>query len=92
MYALGESISVFNCIEVQEELLQYVGGTEKCQIDAASLTDIDTAGLQLLISLKKHCDSNGLSMEVINMQESILTLLNKLSLEAILIKENLTYE
>ena len=89
MFALGESISIFNCIEVQEELLQYVGDNEKCQIDAARLTDLDTAGLQLLISLKKHCDSNNLSFEIFNMQEPILTLLNKLSLETILIKENI---
>ncbi len=87
MYSIGESISVFNCIDVQEELLTYVDDCNKqCQIDATLLTDIDAAGLQLLISMKKYCDRKNLSFEMVNLQEQLFTLFTKLSLETMLIK------
>lgn len=89
MFSLGDSITIFNCLDIQQELVAYLNQCEKeCLIDAGELTDIDACGLQLLVSLKKSAKKKQLSFEIINIHKDIEASFQKLGLERFLVKEN----
>lgn len=89
MYSLGESISIFNCIDVQQELLEYLHECSDgiCKLDASELNDIDAAGIQILLSLEKTCKNEDLILELVNLQEQMKDTFHKLGLETLLVKE-----
>lgn len=89
MHQLGESISIFNCIDVQQELLDYLNKCEEeCIIDASLLEDIDAAGIQVIASLVKYGHKNNKLIKIEQLRDEIMTLFKKLGLEILVEKEN----
>lgn len=55
---VDRELTVYNVEEVMEQLKGYVKGRKKdLLLDLSEIEDIDTAGLQLLVSLQKYGDS-----------------------------------
>ncbi len=57
---LEGDLTIYNAAEQKLRLLKFLdGGQERLEIDLGKVTEIDTAGLQLLILLKREAASAG---------------------------------
>lgn len=93
MYSFGESISIFNCIDVQQDLIQYIDQCDnECVIDASSLSDIDACGIQLIVSLAKYCEKKEIPFEMVGIVDQIELLFQKLGLDMLIGKDCVTHE
>jgi anti-sigma B factor antagonist len=52
-------LSIYTAGESKAELMNALAGAEDLEIDLASVTEIDTAGVQLLILLKREASRQG---------------------------------
>lgn len=87
MYTLSDSVSIYNCLDVQEELLNYVSECHDiCHVDASQLNDIDACGLQTLVALKKECEKKGVELHLFHIQSEIERIFRKVGLETLLNK------
>lgn len=82
MYQLPDSITIFNSEEVLESLNKYLqsylesGQSGTVTIDAKQLTDIDGAGLQLLLSAYKTCEQKNIPFKLLGVNQEIVGLLD----------------
>lgn len=56
---LDADMTIYRASEHKDALLHALGETENLEIDLSAVGDIDTAGLQLLILLKREARSRG---------------------------------
>lgn len=56
---LQESLDIASVAEARDHLLQILGSGDRIRIDLSSLTEIDTSGVQLLLSLRKEALAGG---------------------------------
>lgn len=57
--ALATDLTIYHAAARKEELLKALAGTERLEIDLSAVADIDTAGLQLLILVKREAQRAG---------------------------------
>lgn len=57
--ALSADLTIYHAAAQKEELLQALAGTERLELDLSAVGDIDTAGLQLLILVKREAQAKG---------------------------------
>ncbi|OEF95819.1 STAS domain-containing protein [Desulfuribacillus alkaliarsenatis] len=83
MFQLPESITVFNSEEVLESLSKYINNiifgqnsNEQVILNARELTDIDGAGLQLLLSAYKTCELKNIPYSITELNDEIMALLD----------------
>ena len=53
------SLSIFNASKLHEKIAAAYKESDRIEIDLKEITDCDTAGIQLLYSLKKSCINTG---------------------------------
>ncbi len=80
MFVLAETLSLHTVQENVQELLAYLDaqaetGDREIILDASKLRDIDTAGLQFLLSASKTVSRIGLQLRFINAGEFLSRLL-----------------
>lgn len=51
---LGDALDIGTAAEAQDHLLQLFGAAKQLEFDLSSLTEIDTAGIQLLLAVRKE--------------------------------------
>ena len=81
-YHLSGRIDVNNFESVQNQVLQ----TQKINIilDTSKVTYLSSAGLKMLLEIKKACDARGVSHQIINMTENVYRILKMTGFTSIL--------
>lgn len=77
-FVLPEKLTVQHIEELHVALKQRLaktGGDEVIAVDASELTDFDSSGYQLLVSLIKSCEQQQRTCEITNVSDSIQKLL-----------------
>lgn len=80
MFVLAETLTMSTVEEHRAELLEYlqeeeVRSNKEATIDASNLRDIDTAGVQLLLSSFKTATQKGLNLYLLNAGDYVLKML-----------------
>ncbi len=83
MYVLPEALTFRNVKTIRDELLHYLEhrlkeneeGEKEATLDFFHLQDLDTAGLQLLLSAVRSFQNNDCLLKIVNMQALIKELL-----------------
>lgn len=80
MLVLAETLTLYTVQDCVSELLEYLNTREVTEekeavLDASKLRDIDTAGLQLLLSAGKTAFRKGLRLRIVNASESLSRIL-----------------
>lgn len=78
-YRLAGELCIFNAAELKEQLLGVLGDEVKCALDLSQVTEIDTAGIQLLLLAKQEATRLGGSLDLFDHSESMreaISLLN----------------
>lgn len=57
--SLATDLTIYHAAAQKEELLRALAGAERLEIDLSAVADIDTAGLQLLILVKREAQRAG---------------------------------
>ena len=74
------SLSIFNAAMIHEKILEAYNKFDAMEIDLKNITDCDTAGIQLLISLKKSCGETGKEISLVNPSEAVTDALERMSI------------
>jgi len=59
LLALSGNVTIYNALAQKEALLDALASTSKLELDLSQVSEMDTAGLQLLILLKKEAQRAG---------------------------------
>ncbi len=77
---LDTSLSVYTAAKIHSQLAEVYKNSDRIEIDLKNITDCDTAGIQLLFSLKKSCLDAGKEIFLKNPSEAVNDALNRISI------------
>ena len=77
---LGTSLSIFNAAILHEKITGAYKESDRIEIDLNAITDCDTAGIQLLYSLKKSCLDSGKKISLTNPSDAVTAALERMSM------------
>ena len=75
-----DALSIITAAVVHEEIVEAYKSSDIVEIDLTDVTDCDTAGIQLLYSLKKSCMNDGKKLIVKNPSTAVEDALNRMSI------------
>lgn len=83
--AVGGEMTIYAAAELKDELFPLVqAADQRLTIDLSGVTALDTAGLQLLIMLKRIAKQSGIGCEMVKPSHAVLDVLNLCGLDALL--------
>jgi len=80
--AIAGDFTIVNAAAVREQLLAAVDSTEDIEVDLSDVTEIDSAGLQLMIAAKRHVADKKKSLRFIGHSAAVLDALDLIDLAA----------
>ncbi len=66
-----EDFTIYSVEELTRELLKSLPTAQEVSVDLSHIEKIDTAGFQLLVSLKKNCIESGKKFEIVGMSDTV---------------------
>ena len=76
----GSSLSISNVAMIHSKIIEAYKKFNRIEIDLSDITDCDTAGIQLLYSLKKSCLDAGKEVSLINPSDAVTDALERMSI------------
>ncbi|GAB4256246.1 MAG: STAS domain-containing protein [Methylomicrobium sp.] len=73
--AIDSELNIFNAAEQKPRLLEFLQRGDELEIDLAQVSEIDTAGLQLLILIKREAAKAGKSLKFVMHSQAVLNVL-----------------
>ncbi len=64
-------MTIYTAGEYRESLLEQCHSRDGLELDLENVTEIDAAGLQLLVALKKHLDDTESGLQLMKTSESV---------------------
>ena len=77
---IDASLSIFNAAVIHEKIKDAYNKYDSIEIDLKDITDCDTAGIQLLCSLKKSCIDAGKEFTLTNPSDAVTAALERMSM------------
>lgn len=79
--AIKDDMTIYNAESLKETLLGYFHpGTRELQLDLSAVTEIDSAGLQLLLLLKAEAQKRGFTLRLLQHSEAVIEVFELLKL------------
>ena len=82
--SLDGELTIYNAAELSAELLPRLGATPQMQIDLSQITEMDGAGLQLLIMVTREASKAGTALTLTGHSKAVLETLQLSGLGAAL--------
>ena len=80
--SLTEDLTIYHALEQKHMLLDALGSTDELELDLMQVGEIDTAGLQLLILLKKEAQRTGKRLSIVAHSQSVRAVIDFCNLAA----------
>ena len=80
---LSDALNISCAAQARDHLSQVLRGGDAYEINLAGITEFDTAGVQLLLAVRKESRSNGKSCEFVTPSSSVLEAFKLLGLEKV---------
>lgn len=74
--AIAEDLTIYNALAQKQTLLDALAATGKLELDLSQVSEIDTAGLQLLILLKKEAQRAGKCVSIVAHSQAVSALID----------------
>lgn len=69
-------MTIYTCGELKSQLLEQLQAHPKtAELDLSHVTEIDTAGLQLVLMVRRHVSDAGLALRVVNPSRAVAEVL-----------------
>lgn len=81
--AIQGELTVFTAAEQKQQLLAFLKSADELEINLAGVTEIDTAGLQLLILIKREAAHSNKTLSFVMHSEAVLEILELANLTSI---------
>ena len=78
---IDTSLSIFNAAMIHGKITEAYKNFDRIEIDLKDITDCDTAGIQLLYSLKKSCFDTGKEISLTNPSDAVTDALERISMD-----------
>ena len=82
LLSLTEDLTIYHALEQKHRLLDALGSTDELELDLMQVGDIDTAGLQLLILLKKEAQRSGKRLSIVAHSQAVRAVIDFCNLAA----------
>ena len=82
LLCLTEDLTIYHALEQKNALLAALAGTDDLELDLMHVGEIDTAGLQLLILLKKEAQRAGKTISIVAHSQSVRAVIDFCKLAA----------
>ena len=82
LLALTEDLTIYHALEQKNALLAALANTDELELDLLHVSEIDTAGLQLLVLLKKEAQRSGKTISIIAHSQSVRAVIDFCNLAA----------
>jgi len=79
---LTEDLSIYHANEHKQLLLDALSSTDHLELDLSQVSEIDSAGLQLLILLKKEAQRAGKRISIVAHSQSVRSVIDFCNLAA----------
>ncbi len=73
--ALDGELTIYTAIEQKTALLNFLASDNELELNLANVSEMDTAGLQLLILIKREASQSGKSMHFVMHSKAVLDVL-----------------
>ena len=80
--SVTEDLTIYHALEQKHRLLDALGSTDELELDLMQVGDIDTAGLQLLILLKKEAQRTGKRLAIVAHSQAVRAVIDFCNLAA----------
>ena len=67
----SENFTIYEVEELKDQLLKEVQTYKDIEVDLSNVLKIDMTAIQLLLSLKKSCEQQNKSLEIINIDTNV---------------------
>lgn len=74
--SLSEDLTIYHALEQKQRLLEALADAEHLELDLRQVSEIDTAGLQLLILLKKEAQQNGKKVAIVAHSQAVRSIID----------------
>ena len=81
--ALGGELTIYAAAELKERLVGAVDDSGEMEIDLSNVSDIDSAGLQVLVLAKRHALAAGKTLQMVGHSRPVMELLELYDLAAL---------
>ena len=82
LLTLTEDLTIYHALEQKSTLLNALADTDDLELDLMHVGEIDTAGLQLLILLKKEAQRAGKTISIVAHSQSVRAVIDLCNLAA----------
>ena len=79
---IRDEMTIYNVLEQNKTLLPYLEADKELQIDLSEVTEIDSAGVQLLIVLKQQAQKVNNQFSLVHHSQSVIDVLELFDLAA----------
>jgi len=74
--AFTEDLTIYHALEQKQLLLDALAATSELELNLAQVAEIDTAGLQLLVLLKKEAQRAGKQVRIVAHSQAVSSLID----------------
>ncbi|WP_301102562.1 STAS domain-containing protein [Propionivibrio sp.] len=82
LLSLTQDLTIYHALEQKNKLLDALDSTDDLELDLLQVNQIDTAGLQLLILLKKEAQRTGKRLSIVAHSQSVRSVIDFCKLAA----------
>ncbi|MEW6445099.1 MAG: STAS domain-containing protein [Pseudomonadota bacterium] len=75
-------LTIYNAAEIRQGLLGMLNACAEAEISLAGVSELDTAGLQLLMQIKREARARGLNMPFTEHSRAVIDVMERLDLNA----------
>lgn len=80
--SLIEDLTIYHALELKQTLLEALSSTSDLELNLSQVSEMDTAGLQLLILLKKEAQRAGKSVRIVAHSQAVSAVIDFCNLAA----------
>jgi len=80
--AIKDEMTIYTALEQKNELAQHLKADHELHIDLSEVSEIDSAGLQILLFLKHQATTNNIVLSLVHHSQSVVEVLELLNLTA----------
>ncbi len=82
--SLAGEVGIFSALAVREQLLCALSDADEVEVDLAQVTDLDSAGVQLMVAAKREAADHGKTLRFVSHSTAVIAILDLLGLTATL--------
>jgi anti-sigma B factor antagonist len=80
-FVIAGELTIYNALELKDKLLAPLDQCARLEIDLAGVSEIDSAGVQLLVLAKNEAGARGVNLSLVGHSPAVLEVLELCNLE-----------